>query len=72
MHRPLKGRNYDRVTSAALDHIGGRTVTKTETGDPGDSGLGRYLPRPTKSMSTESTTPPAGSVAVTLKVANCF
>lgn len=32
----------------------------------------RYLPRPTKSMSTESTTPPVCSVAVTRKVATCL
>jgi uncharacterized membrane protein YkoI len=35
--RPLKGRNYDRATSAALDHVGGGTVTKTETGDDGEA-----------------------------------
>jgi hypothetical protein len=31
--RPLKGTNYDRATSAALDYVGGGTVTGTEVGD---------------------------------------
>jgi hypothetical protein len=35
--RPLKGRNYDRATSAALNHLGGGTVTKTEIGDAGEA-----------------------------------
>jgi hypothetical protein len=34
---PLRGRNHDRATSAALDHVGGGTVTKTETGDAGEA-----------------------------------
>jgi hypothetical protein len=35
--RPLKGRNYDRASSAALEHVGGGTVTYAETGDNGEA-----------------------------------
>ena len=32
---PLRGSTYDRATAAALEHVGGGTVTETEQGDGG-------------------------------------
>ncbi len=33
--RPLKGADYDRATTAALEHLGEGTVVETEAGDDG-------------------------------------
>jgi uncharacterized membrane protein YkoI len=33
--QPLRGATLDRATKAALDHVGGGTVTDTEIGDEG-------------------------------------
>ena len=33
--RPLRGATRERATQAALDHVGGGTVTETEIGDDG-------------------------------------
>ena len=33
--RPLRGPVRERATQAALDHVGGGTVTETEVGDDG-------------------------------------
>ena len=31
--KPLRGSNYDRATTAALEHVGEGSVTETEVGD---------------------------------------
>jgi peptidase YpeB-like protein len=33
--RPLRGTSRERATKAALEHVGGGTVTETEVGDDG-------------------------------------
>jgi hypothetical protein len=33
--KPLRGRDYERATAAALEHVGEGTVTETEIGDDG-------------------------------------